>query len=77
MECKDTVEKWKAAVAEYELPWKHVYWDKNDKNSDNPLELYVVRGFPTKVIIDPEGNVAKVIVGEDPAFYGILDEMLK
>ena len=77
VDCNDTVEKWKAAVAEYELPWKHVYWDKNDKNSDNPLELYVVRGFPTKVIIDPEGKIAKIIVGEDPVFYEFLDEVLK
>ena len=77
VDCNDTVEKWKAAVAKHELPWLHVYWDKNDENCDNPIALYGVRGFPTKVIIDPEGNVAKVIVGEDPAFYGILDEMLK
>ena len=77
VDCNDTVEKWKAAVAKHELPWLHVYWDKDDENCDNPLTLYGVRGFPTKVIIDPEGNVAKVIVGEDPAFYGILDEMLK
>ena len=77
VDCNDTVEKWKAAVEEYELPWLHVYWDKNDKNSDNPLELYVVRGFPTKVIIDPEVKIAKIIVGEDPAFYEFLDEVLK
>ena len=77
VDCNDPVEKWKDAVAEYELPWKHVYWDKDDENCDNPLELYCVRGFPTKVIIDPDGKVAKIIVGEDPAFYEYLDEVLK
>ena len=77
VDCNDTVEKWKAAVKEYELPWVHVYWDKDDENGDNPLELYGVRGFPTKVVVDPKGNVAKVIVGEDPAFYDYLDEVLK
>ncbi len=77
VDCNDTVEKWKAAVKQYELPWLHVYWDKDDDTSDNPLALYSVRGFPTKVIIDPRGNVAKVIVGEDPAFYDYLDEVLK
>ncbi len=75
VDCNDTVEKWKNAVKEYELPWLHVYWDK--ENGDNPLEMYGVRGFPTKVVIDPRGNVAKVIVGEDPAFYEYLDEALK
>ena len=77
VDCNDTVEKWKAAVAQYELPWLHVYWDKDDENSDNPLALYGVKGFPTKVVIDPEGKVAKVIVGEDPAFYDYLDEVLQ
>ena len=75
VDCNDTVEKWKAAVAKHEIPWLHVYWDK--EKGDNPLEMYAVRGFPTKVVIDPEGKVAKVIVGEDPAFYDYLDEILK
>ena len=75
VDCNDTVEKWKAAVKEHDLPWLHVYYDK--ENGDNPLALYGVRGFPTKVVIDPEGKVAKVIVGEDPAFYEYLDEVLK
>ncbi len=75
VDCNDTIDKWKNAVKEYELPWLHVYWDK--ENGDNPLALYGVRGFPTKVIVDPQGNVAKVIVGEDPAFYEYLDQVLK
>ena len=75
VDCNDTVEKWKNAVAKYELPWLHVYCDMN--KGDNPLELYGVQGFPTKVVVNPEGKIAKVIVGEDPAFYDYLDEVLK
>ena len=75
VDCNDTVEKWKNAVAKHELPWLHVYWDK--EKGDNPVELYAVRGFPTKVVVDPEGRVAKIIVGEDPTFYNYLDEVLK
>ncbi len=75
VDCNDTVEKWKAAVAKHELPWLHVYWDK--EKGDNPLELYHVDGFPTKIVIDPEGCIAKVVVGESPAFYNFLDEVLK
>ena len=75
VDCNDTVEKWKGAVAKHEIPWLHVYWDK--ENGDNPVELYGVQGFPTKVVIDPEGKIAKIIVGEDPAFYTFLDEVLK
>lgn len=75
VDCNDTVEKWKGAVAQHELPWLHVYWDK--EKGDNPLELYHVDSFPTKIIVDPQGRVAKVVVGESPAFYDYLDEVLK
>ena len=37
---------------------------------------YNIEGFPTKVVIDPEGKLVKVVVGEDPAFYPFLDELL-
>ena len=77
VDCNDTVEKWKAAVAKHEIPWLHVYWDKDDENCDNPLDLYSVKGFPTKVIVDPEGQVAKIVVGENPAFYEYLDSVLQ
>jgi thiol-disulfide isomerase/thioredoxin len=75
VDCNDTVEKWKGAVAQHEIPWLHVYWDK--EKGDNPVELYAVRGFPTKVVVDPEGKIAKIIVGEDPSFYTFLDEVMK
>lgn len=77
VDCNDTPEKWKAAVADNELPWLHVYNNKARDDEKNPLLLYAVRGFPTKVVIDPDGRVAKVIVGEDPSFYEYLDEVLK
>ena len=75
VDCNDTVEKWKGAVAKHELPWLHVYWDKD--KGDNPLELYHVENFPTKIIVDPEGKLAKVVVGESPAFYDYLDNVMK
>ena len=75
VDCNDTVEKWKGAVAKHEIPWLHVYWDK--EKGDNPVELYGVQGFPTKVVVDPQGKVAKIIIGEDPAFYDYLDEVMK
>ena len=75
VDCNDTVEKWKGAVAKHEIPWLHVYWDK--EKGDNPVELYGVQGFPTKVVVDPQGTVARIIVGEDPAFYDYLDEVMK
>lgn len=69
----DTEEAWKAAVKRFELPWLQVY---NPKDS-NVLDLYGVQGFPTKAIITPEGKVAAIVVGEDPAFFTKLDELMK
>ena len=77
VDCNDTVEKWKAAVAQHELPWLHVYNDFEKDDINNPLALYGVQGFPTKIVIDPKGKVAKIVVGEDPVFYEYLDEVLK
>ena len=71
IDCNDPEEKWKAAVEKYELPWLHVY---NPRNSDL-LEQYEIEGFPTKIIVGPDGKIVKTIIGEDPAFYTFLDHL--
>ena len=75
IDCRDTEEKWRAAVEKYELPWLHV----RCSNEQLPMlgQQYNLEGFPTKVVIDPQGKIAKVVVGEDPAFYTYLDELFK
>lgn len=74
VDCSDTVEKWKQAVAENELPWINVY---NPKKEDITFTTYAISAYPTKILIDKEGVIQKVCVGEDPAFYTYLDEVLK
>ncbi len=71
VDCKDTEDKWKAAVKKHELPWLHVYSPKGSTILDD----YGVTGFPTKIIIGPDGKIFKTIVGEDPSFYTLLDEL--
>lgn len=73
VDCNDTEQKWKDAVAKHELPWKHVY---NPRTSD-VCTTYAIQGYPTKIIIDPQGKIVKTIVGEDPEFYTFLDELMK
>ncbi len=70
--CRDTEQAWRAGVAKYELPWVNVF-NGNDKAI---IEEYAVSGFPTKAIIDPQGNIVTIIAGESPEFYTILDEKL-
>jgi thiol-disulfide isomerase/thioredoxin len=71
VDCNDTEAKWKEAVKKNELPWLHVY---NPRES-SVLSDYGVQGFPTKIIVGPDGKIVKTIVGEDPAFYTLLDEL--
>ena len=74
IDCNDSEEKWKAAVAEHALPWLQV---RCPEDKLQVLEQYQIEGFPTKMVIDPEGKLLKVVVGEDPAFYTFLDELFK
>ena len=71
VDCGDSDADWRAAVEKHELPWKHVYCPEDSKL----LQTYGIQGFPTKLVIDPEGRLVKTIVGEDPAFYTFLDEL--
>jgi thiol-disulfide isomerase/thioredoxin len=73
IDCNDPEEKWKTAVKELELPWLHVYCDE----SSNVLEQYSVQGFPTKLVISPEGKIINTVIGEDPAFYTYLDQLFQ
>ena len=71
VDCNDTEAKWRDAVKKHELPWLHVYCPKES----TLLADYGVTGFPTKIIIGPDGKIVKSIVGEDPSFYTLLDEL--
>jgi len=75
VDCHDTEDKWKAAVNENQMPWLQVRCP--DEKVQALREMYNIEGFPTKVIVDPEGKLVKVVVGEDPAFYSFLDELFR
>ena len=70
--CRDSEAKWKAATAKYGLPWISVL----NPPANDLVKVYEVQGFPTKIILDPRGNIVKVVLGEDPAFYPLLDAVL-
>ena len=74
VDCNDTEAEWKAAVNEYQVNWKHV---RQSDDTDQVSDLYGVIGFPTKIVINPEGKIVNVVEGEDPAFYVYLDKLFK
>lgn len=78
IDCRDDREDWLEAIKKYDLPWVHVYNDTDGNDTPDRVDkAYGVQGFPTKIIINPEGYVKKIVVGEDPSFYTILADFLK
>lgn len=72
VDCNESEEAWRRGVEKYKLPWVNVY---NPQNSTLLME-YGVQGFPTKVIVNPEGKIANITVGENPSFFEILGRLI-
>ena len=53
------------------LTWTSLY----NGDGQDILNAYAVEGFPTKVLIDPEGKIVQVFVGESEELYTALDEL--
>lgn len=71
--CRDTEEKWRAGVKKHDLPWVNLYNGFNDELTNK----YAVPGYPTKILIDPDGKIIQVFVGESEDLYLKLDELFK
>ncbi len=74
--CKDTEENWRKAVEKYELPWLHLFNSQDINPSESPMYLYGVEGFPTKIILSPDGLIDGIFVGESEAFYQALERAM-
>ncbi|MCM1153371.1 MAG: TlpA family protein disulfide reductase [Muribaculum sp.] len=71
---RDSIADWKAAVERFKLPWVQVYNPGNDDSG--VLKAYMVENFPTKAIINPEGKIVDITVGEDPSFFDRLAKFM-
>lgn len=73
IDCGDSEDAWKTAVAKYKLPWVHVYNAASDNSVD---KVYGIQGFPTKMIVNPEGKIVDITTGEDPTFFDRLEKFV-
>ena len=71
IDCRETQEAWKAGVEKYGLEWTNLY---NGYDQSLIVE-YGIQGYPSKIIISPDGKVVEAFLGEEPALYEKLDEM--
>lgn len=76
IDCFDSPETWKAGLEKHQMPWIHVYNPDDAPIDKNATVLYGVQGYPTKIIINPEGHIHKIFSGEGPDFYKELDAVL-
>lgn len=75
---RDREDNWKKAIAEDGLTWRHANLALNEGGNDLPAQ-YNVSGFPTKILIDPEGNISVISIGyhetDDPAAVKLIDAL--
>ncbi len=71
VDCRDSEEAWLKALDEYKMPWLHVRCG----DGCNLPEIYNVQGYPTKVVIDPNGVYVTAIVGESEEGYKTMAEI--
>lgn len=71
VDCKETEERWRQCVARYELPWVNVY----NPEDTSVLSDYGVMGFPTKIVVNPDGIIKLVKVGENDTGPRFIEEL--
>jgi len=72
--CNDLDETWRKALTEQQMPWVQAI---NGEEENNVPINYGVSGYPTKVVIDPDGIIEYKTSGENPDFYEHLDQLFK
>ena len=55
-------EDWLAALEKYDMPLIQLYVPTNLPTDLNPTVLYAIQGYPTKIIVDPNGVIAKIFI---------------
>ncbi|MCM1369338.1 MAG: TlpA family protein disulfide reductase [Candidatus Amulumruptor caecigallinarius] len=73
--CSDPRDAWENALKKYELPWVNLY--NSEQGGGKVIEEYAVEGFPTKVIVNPQGKIVNITSGDNPEFFVLLNKLLK
>ncbi len=68
--CRDSEKRWKEAIEKYRMNWVNLL------NGDEKLPItYGIQGYPTKIIVNPEGLIMGKHLGEATDFYTELDRL--
>lgn len=77
IDCSDSREKWLEAIEKHELPWINVLDTREGRPADMIDNVYGIGAYPTKILIDPEGRIVEIFIGERPGFSEKLAKLLK
>ncbi|MDO6516002.1 TlpA family protein disulfide reductase [Zobellia uliginosa] len=72
----DTKEKVQKFIDKNNYDWQQILSTKKN-TTDNFVTRFNVQGFPTKLIIDPRGNIVKRFVGGGEDAFKFLEDLLK
>ncbi len=67
-------QRWRKYLDTSEWDWKQIV---SGKGEENYVLRFNVQGFPTKILIGPDGRILKRLVGEEPGFYEELEQLIK
>lgn len=77
IDCSDSREKWLEAIGKHELPWINLLDTREGRPAEVIDNVYGIGAYPTKILIDPEGRIVDIFVGERPGFSEKLETSLK
>ena len=72
--CNDKDAAWRDAIKKYDLKWQQIL---NTDGINSIAVKYNIEAFPTKILLDKDGNLIQVFTGENESFYQKLDSLFK
>ena len=75
--CSDKEAQWRKAVEKNEMTWTNIIHPDGAGPAKSIKMNYAISGFPTKIIITPEGRIHKVFIGESEDFYKEIDKIMR
>lgn len=71
---QDTDKPWRAAIKSHELNWAHIL---NGTQNDDFVSRLNVTGFPTKILVDPNGTIVYRSSGGGESSFQKMAEIIK
>ena len=75
--CREQEAKWREAIEKYSMDWTQLINNENPEPQKDIAVIYGVGSYPTKVLIDPQGIIREICIGEKSDFYTTLDQYLQ